>query len=217
MIVVGTWLLGLVTPGVETQLVQSSVETSGRDWVYCDPVLNNEGLCVCLVNTPPAPILCSMVQHQVPPLSVATMSPHVPYLPPQSGQTYPMGRKHTLRLMYVDDVTILEKVSLPTTTVPLLPTFGPNIGMRSCQLGIPGEWLALQHNLRDIDESATAMRMLVNTKKTKVIVFNKTEVLQAVPYISLLEGQPVQCARAQVVRPSFGPTSFLVADGGGHS
>ena len=66
--------------------------------------------------------------------------------------------------MYVDDVTILEKVTLPTCTVPLLPTFEPNIAMRSYQLGIPGEWLTLQHKLRDIDKSASAMGMLGRQK-----------------------------------------------------
>ena len=69
-------------------------------------------------------------------------------------------------MMYVDDVTILEKVTLPTCTVPLLPTFEPNIAMRSCQLGIPGEWLTLQHKLRDIDKSPSAMGMLVNARQT---------------------------------------------------
>ena len=135
-----------------------------NEWLHCNPVLNNEGLCECEINTPPAATLSRMVQHQVPPTSVATRAPHVPYLPPLSGQTHPMCRKDTLRLMYVDDVTILEKVTLPTCTVPLLPTFEPNIAMRSYQLGIPGEWLTLQHKLRDIDKSASAMGMLGRQK-----------------------------------------------------
>ena len=50
----------------------------------------------------------------------------------------------------------------------------------------------MEHKLRDISMHAEAVGMKLNTDKTKLIAFNFKQ-KQAVPYVSLVDGEPLQC------------------------
>ena len=60
-------------------------------------------------------------------------------------------------------------------------------------MAIPGQWLALQHKLRDVSSNAASFEMVVNDRKTKLLIFNDTTTKQAVPLVSAVDGFPLQC------------------------
>ena len=82
-------------------------------------------------------------------------------------------------------------IKLDQVCVPLSPTLGPHGKLESCSLGIPGDWLQLQHRLRDVDRNASAIGMKLNAKKTNLMVVNSSHNRQAVPYCSLNDGDPL--------------------------
>ena len=77
--------------------------------------------------------------------------------------------------------------------VPLIETEGPHGRMAGCGMAIPGEWMALQHKLRDVVTNAQTLGMKVNSSKTKLIVFNDTHTRQAVPIVAASPGKPLLC------------------------
>ena len=54
-------------------------------------------------------------------------------------------------------------------------------------------WNPLEHRLRDVNRNAEAIGMQLNSKKTQLITFNPTFNRQCVPFVSLVEGEPLQC------------------------
>ena len=60
-------------------------------------------------------------------------------------------------------------------------------------MAIPGQWLALEHKLKDVVVNATALGMKVNDEKTKLLVINPTLTKQAVPYDSAVPGKSLLC------------------------
>ena len=75
--------------------------------------------------------------------------------------------------------------------VPMIQTEGPHGKMTGCGLAIPGQWLALQHKLRDFTPSAEALGMVVNESKTKLMVVNPNPTRQAVPIVAAVDGSPL--------------------------
>ena len=139
---------------------------------FCLPVLDYNGLCHC--------------SHQ-------EQIPHVPQLPPIPSNSYPLCRNEMLRLLYIDDATCCEVLDLDKLLVPLIETSGPHGKMASCGLAIPGQWLGLEHKLKEITENANALGMQVNSKKTKLIIFNNAITKLAVPCVSAEPGHPLLC------------------------
>ena len=95
-------------------------------------------------------------------------------------------------MLYIDDALVAQSLNLDKLCVKLLPTLGPCGMMASCGLGIPGPWTSLEHKLRDIRDQAEDIGMSLNGKKTKLIVFNKSE-RKAIPFVALENGNPLQC------------------------
>ena len=120
-------------------------------------------------------------------------SPHSAFLPVPTGFAFPPCRNDSLRLLYIDDSLIAVPLYLDRFCVRLLPTDGPYGRLQGCGLGIPGAWNSLEHRLRDIDCNAKAIGMKLNSNKTKLIIFNPTDNRQCVPFVSLNEGEPLQC------------------------
>ena len=125
--------------------------------------------------------------------SIQENSPHTAFLPVPSGFAFPPCRNNSLRLLYIDDSLIAVPLYLDRFCVKLLPTDGPYGRLQGCGLGIPGAWNSLEHRLRDVDRNAKAIGMKLNRNKTKLIVFNPTDNRQCVPFVSLEEGEPLQC------------------------
>ena len=139
-------------------------------WQYCQAELDCDGLCHCRLQT---------------------YVPHVPFLPILPEQPFPQCRDKAARLLYIDDATVAEKVRLDRVCFPLLTTEGPFGQLQSCNLGIPGSYTQLQHRLRDIERQSKAVGMVLNTAKTKAIMFNFTHNRQAVPFISPTDGPQI--------------------------
>ena len=95
--------------------------------------------------------------------------------------------------MYIDDASCAQTLDLDKMLVPLIETEGPHGRMAGCGMAIPGEWLTLQHKLRDVVSNAKTLGMKVNDSKTKLIVFNETHNRQAIPMVAAYPGQPLQC------------------------
>ena len=85
-------------PTSPTVLTQSLVPS------FCDPVLDQDGLCHC-------PLL---------------QSAHPPFLPILPGHMFPKCREPCLRLLYIDDALLATSVHVDWETVYLLPTLGPH-------------------------------------------------------------------------------------------
>ena len=133
-----------------------------------------------------------MVAHQTTPGLLKTRQPHTPYLPNLTRDPWPLCRKNTCRVMYVDDTTVLECIDLPSTTLPLIPTHQPHGLLRGQGLGIPGVSLAVQHILNDVNQVANVMDMSLNLKKTNLVMFNPTKIYQAIPYVAVNGHAPLQ-------------------------
>ena len=63
--------------------------------------------------------------------------------------------------------------------------------LEDCGLAIPGPWFALQHRLRDVDQNARSVGMVLNEKKTTLMFFNFTINRHCVPFCALKDGQPL--------------------------
>ena len=121
------------------------------------------------------------------------LTPHVPFLPIPNGSSFPECRNSCLRVLYIDDALVAQVLNLDKLCVDLLPTLGPTGKTASCGLGIPGPWTSLEHRLKDIQNQAEDIGMLLNGKKTHLIVFNPYASRQAFLFVSLESGKPLQC------------------------
>ena len=109
---------------------------------------------------------------------------HVPVLAPYPGLAC---REPSLRLLYIDDALLASVVKLDQVCVPLLPTLGPHGRLASSGLGVPGEWLPLQHRLRDVDANARAVGMLLYAKKTNIMMKSKLQMLHLLTLLSIVK------------------------------
>ena len=149
------------------------------------------GMCTCNVNcvwTPPFP---SMVQHVAPPTWQRCNPTHEFCANNRPRLPFPPCRKSCDKNVYVDDTTMLEKISLPDVTVPLVPTFDPNPDLLSKQLGIPASHLSLSHILHDVSISSSHLEMCLNLKKTSIMLFSFSQKFSAVPFVSVPNGDPL--------------------------
>ena len=160
------------SPSSSVQSVELLQSVQGCSPAFCSPILDMNGLCHC---------------------SSRENSPHSAYLPVPAGFAFPPCRNDSLRLLYIDDSLVAVPLYLDRFCVRLLPTDGPYGRMQGCGLGIPGAWNSLEHRLRDIDCNAKAIGMKLNSNKTKLIIFNPTDNRQCVPFVSLDDGEPLQC------------------------
>ena len=100
-------------------------------------------------------------------------------------------RDPSIRVLYIDDALIASTIRLDFHCAKLLPTEGPHGRLGSCGLGLPGGWFQLEHRLRDVDANARDVGMVLNTKKTTMIIFNTRRKQQCIPFCSLIDGQPL--------------------------
>ena len=89
--------------------------------------------------------------------------------------------ENTLKKKYVDDLTLLEAISLPTTLVPAPPFIGPPNIHEMPQLALPPDLSILQHQLADLAMFTEENKMKINHKKTKILPFNFSKKFDFLP------------------------------------
>ena len=139
----------------------------------CSPVLDMFGLCHCSRD----------------------VQAHVPVLVPMQGRVFPPCRDPSFRAMYIDDSILASSIRLDKDCVPLIQTMAPYGRFDSCGFGIPGQWFSLEHCLRDIQRNVKSIGMIINTKKTTLMVFNNTKNRLCLPFCSLDDGDPLPIVR----------------------
>ena len=98
----------------------------------------------------------------------------------------------TLKKKYVDDLTLLEAVSLPGTLVPTPPIIGPANIHEIPQLSLPPDRSVLQHQLADLAEFTDKNKMKINHKKTKILPFNCSKKFDFLPQLHFPLHEPLE-------------------------
>ena len=90
----------------------------------------------------------------------------------------------TARFKYVDDLTLLEEVSLGS--LEIIPKFiGPFNYHERHGLYLPKEASVLQHSLSDLSSFTAKNLMKINLKKTQVMPFNFSKTKDFIPQLSI--------------------------------
>ena len=92
---------------------------------------------------------------------------------------------------YVDDLTLLEKISL-SKLVPKERIVGPPDWHDRFHLAMPPEQSILQHQLQDLLRFTTKHSMVLNAKKTKVFPFINSKTRDFVPQLSIETGKELE-------------------------
>ena len=92
---------------------------------------------------------------------------------------------------FVDDLTILEHLSLKPNLVPREPSIGPLNFHERHGLHLPPENCILQHKLEDLLSFTEENHMRINLKKTKIMPFNFTKTKDFIPELSFPGGDPL--------------------------
>ena len=98
----------------------------------------------------------------------------------------------TERKKFVDDLTLLEVVSLKDSLTPKDSFIGPlNLHERH-GLQLPPQKSIIQHQLEDLQNFTEENEMLINFKKTKVIPFNFSKTKDFIPELSFPASEPLE-------------------------
>ena len=92
---------------------------------------------------------------------------------------------------FVDDLTILEHLSLKPNLVPREPSIGPLNFHERHGLHLPPENCILQHKLEDLLSFTEENHMRINLKKNKIMPFNFTKTKDFIPELSFPGGDPL--------------------------
>jgi hypothetical protein len=92
---------------------------------------------------------------------------------------------------YIDDLTLLEKISL-SNLVPKERIIGPPPYHGRFHLELPAQKSILQHQIEDLKEYTVANSMVLNHKKTRVIPFNNSRTKDFMPELYVQEGTPLE-------------------------
>jgi hypothetical protein len=92
---------------------------------------------------------------------------------------------------YIDDLTLLEKISL-SDLVEKPRTIGPPSFHDRFHLALPPEKSILQHQLEDLQNYTQANSMVLNSKKTKCLPFNNSHTKDFTPELTLHDGATLE-------------------------
>ena len=92
---------------------------------------------------------------------------------------------------FVDDLTLLEKISLKNL-IQKNKMIGPLNFHDRFNLGLPREKSILQHQLEDLKEFTLKHHMKINSKKTRCLPFNNSETRDFLPQFELEEGENLE-------------------------
>ena len=93
---------------------------------------------------------------------------------------------------FVDDLTMLEAVRLNVSLTPKPPFIGPRNSDDIGDFFLLGESSILQHQLFDLQDYTRQHKMMINQKKTKLMVFNMSQKNKFSPLLTISEdGDPI--------------------------
>jgi hypothetical protein len=112
---------------------------------------------------------------------------------PAAAQEQPLCQKQSKlnKESYIDDLTLLEKISL-SNLVDKERIIGPPPYHGRFHLELPTEKSILQHQLQDLIEYTTQNSMILNTKKTKILPFNNSRTKDFMPEICIEGRTPLE-------------------------
>ena len=96
------------------------------------------------------------------------------------------ARNKTHKKLFVDDLTLLEKISL-SSLIEDKPFIGPQPYHGRFNLTQPPNESILQHQLQDLVKYTKENHMVLNSKKTKCIPFNNSQTKDFIPKLSVEE------------------------------
>ena len=108
--------------------------------------------------------------------------------PPKPCQT--VGKTENKK--FVDDLTMIEHISLKNNLEPIEPFIGPSNFHDRHGLRLPAENTILQHKLKDLLDFTEENHMKINMKKTKIIPFNFTKTRDFTPELSFPDGEAIE-------------------------
>ena len=128
----------------------------------------------------------------VQPLS-SPSSVHGPPPCPITAEPLPLCHKANkiLKKKYVDDLTLLEALNL-RLLIRAPPIIGPPNQHEIPGLVLPPHQSALQHQLSDLCTFTEQNRMKINTKKSKIMVFNFCKKFEFLPQLNFPECDPLE-------------------------
>ena len=125
----------------------------------------------------------------LPPVPAKVDHPHVQIY----GPLPPCHQKEkTLKKKYVDDLTLMEALSLLSTLLPSPVIIGPPNLHEFPGLELPADQSILQHQLGDLAVFTAEHGMKINYKKTKIIPFNFSKKYEFLPQLSFPNGIPIE-------------------------
>ena len=101
------------------------------------------------------------------------------------------NKDKTHKKSFVDDLTLLEKISL-STLVKDTPIIGPQPYHGRFNLIHPKTESVLQHQLDDLVVYTKENHMVLNSKKTKCMPFNNSKTRDFIPKLSIEEGSNLE-------------------------
>ena len=101
-------------------------------------------------------------------------------------------RKNTLKKKYVDDLSMLESIDLKTSLRIANPIIGPPNYHEIPGLILPPDLSILQHQLADLVTFTDRNGMRINTKKTKIMIFNFSKKFDFLPQLSFPGSDPLE-------------------------
>ena len=100
-------------------------------------------------------------------------------------------KEKTLKKKYVDDLSLLEAVSL-RLLIPAIPIIGPLNQHEVPGLILPTHLSVLQHQLSDLCSFTEQNRMKLNLKKSKIMPFNFCKNLDFLPQLHFPGSEPLE-------------------------
>jgi hypothetical protein len=101
------------------------------------------------------------------------------------------ARNKTHKKSFVDDLTLLEKISL-SSLIEDKPFIGPQPYHGRFNLTQPPNESILQHQLQDLVKYTKENHMVLNSKKTKCMPFNNSQTKDFIPKLSVEEGSNLE-------------------------
>ena len=105
----------------------------------------------------------------------------------------PVNNSKSVKVKYVDDGTVAISVNLKESLVsdPIIRPSPLNKHERTRQI-LPAQNNLLHYYIKDTEEFVNKNKLVINKKKTKVMIFNKSRKWDFPPELSFSDGTPIE-------------------------